>query len=137
MKEKGTIESLYYLTKFKIHGHLRHDFSPHGKIRWFIYAIEDQPCQKMIIGSTQDPTKRWANYKTTCNKKSSKSSGLAKHFMEGCPFDPGVEKTTLSFSFLDFYDTTGEKLLVAGHVPGPKCRCSECNNLKDLENKWI
>ena len=44
---------------------------------------------------------------------------------------------TLSFSFLDFYDTTGEKLLVAGHVPGPKCCCKECNNLKDLEDRWI
>ena len=96
-------------------GHLRHDFSPQGKIRWFVYSIEDEPCQKTIIGSTQDPLKRWANHKATCNKKTSKSSGLSKHFMDGCPFDPGIEKTTLSFSLLDYYDTTGAKLLTSGH----------------------
>ena len=69
IKERETIESQYYITKFKIHGHLRHDFSPQGKIRWFVYGIEDEPCHKVIVGSTQDPTKRWANHKTTCNKK--------------------------------------------------------------------
>ena len=51
MVEKETIESYYYITKFKIHGHLRHDFNPEGKIRWFIYCVEDIPCKKIIIGS--------------------------------------------------------------------------------------
>ena len=95
-KESDTIQSFFFKTKFRIHGHLRHDFSPIGKIRWFIYSIEDIPCKKLIIGSTQSPTLRWANYKAACNKENSKSSGLSKHFMDGCPFDTGKEKMTLS-----------------------------------------
>ena len=64
MVEKETIESFYYITKFKIHGHLRHDYNPDGKIRWFIYCVEDIPCKKVIIGSTQNPKQRWSNYKS-------------------------------------------------------------------------
>ena len=52
--------------------------------------------------------------------------------MEGCPFDPGQDKMTLGFNLNDFYDTAGLKLLEAGHVPGPKCCCQECNSLMDL-----
>ena len=57
--------------------------------------------------------------------------------MDGCPFDTGSEKMTLEYTLIDFYDTTEQKIREAGHVPGPKCRCKECNLLKDLENKWI
>ena len=95
MKETETINSPYFSTKFRIHGHLRHDYSPEDKIRWFIYGITDKPCGKIIIGSTQDPPSRWANCKSSCNKQNSKSTGLAKHFMDGRPFDTGVEKMTL------------------------------------------
>ena len=122
---------------YQIHGHLRHDLAIRDKIRWYIYCIEDLPCHKLIIGSTQNPTERWANYKSTCNKESSKSSGLAKHFMDGCPFDKGKKKETLSFTLIDHYDTTEEKIQNAGHVQGPKCRCQECTNLKNLEDQWI
>ena len=128
MLETETIESLYYKTKFKIHLHLRHDFSPINKVRWYIYSVRDIPCQKIIIGSTQDPTKRWANYKSTCNRENSKSTGLAKHFMDGCPFDTGKEKKTLSYTLIDYFDTTKENLRRAGHVPGPKCHCICCHN---------
>ena len=131
------IESIYYKTKFKIHGHLRHDYSPEDKIRWFIYGILDQPCQKIIIGSTQNPLERWRNYKSTCNKQNSNSTGLAKHFMHGCPFDQGKEKNTLNYTLIDFFDTSQEKLMKASHIPGPRCRCRECELLKDLENQWI
>ena len=48
-------------TKFKIHGHLKHDYTPEGKIIWFIYCIEDVPCRKHIVGSTQDPLKQYTN----------------------------------------------------------------------------
>ena len=48
-----------------------------------------------------------------------------------------VKKKTLNYTLIDFYDTTEEKLKVAGHVPGPKCRCKECTHLKDLEDHWI
>ena len=137
MKETETIESIYYQTKFKIHGHLRHDYSPDGKIRWFLYSIRDIPCQKIIVGSTQNPLERWRNYKSTCNKENSNSTGLSKHFMDGCPFDTGKEKMTLRYTLIDYFDTTQEKLRQSAHVPGPRCRCSECGHLKDLENRWI
>ena len=137
MKETETVQSIYFSNKFRIHGHLRHDYSPVGKIRWFIYGILDKPCGKQIIGSTQDPISRWANYKSSCNKQNSKSTGLAKQFMDGCPFDTGVEKMTLEYTLVDFFDTSKEKLRQAGHVQGPKCRCKECNSLKYLENKWM
>ena len=66
-----------------------------------------------------------------------KSTGLANHFKDGCPFDTGKEKSTLVFTLIDFYDTTKEKLERAGHVPGPYCQCKECGHLKDLEDRWI
>ena len=77
------------------------------------------------------------NYKSTCNKESSKSTGFAKHFMDGCPFDRGKEKPTLSVTLIDYYDTTQDKIDQAGHVQGPKCRCQECNSLKEREDQWI
>mgnify|MGYP003333658506 CR=1 FL=1 len=51
--------------------------------------------------------------------------------------DLGVHKSTLDFTLLDFFDTTEEKLRKAEHQPGPKCRCSECEKLKVIEDKWI
>ena len=137
MRETDYVKSFYYITKFRIHGHLRHDHSPEGKIRWFIYCVEDVPCKKHIVGSTQDPLSRWRNYKSTCNSETSKSTGLSNHFKDGCPFDTGKEKSTLVMTLIDFYDTTKEKLVKAGHVPGPYCQCKECGHLKDLEDRWI
>ena len=55
MQEKTTIESIHFNLKLKIHGHLAHDKAPIGKVRWFIYSICDLPCNKIIVGSTQDP----------------------------------------------------------------------------------
>ena len=74
---------------------------------------------------------------TTCNSENSNSTGLSKHFKLGCPNDTGRVKSTLDFTLIDFYDTTEEKLRNAGHVPGPKCRCLECEKLKIIEDKWI
>ena len=83
---------------------------------------------------------RWSTHKSTCNKiVQSKSTGLSKHFTHGtgCPNDPGRQKDTLNFTLIDHYDTTREKLEVARHEKGAKCRCQECANLKDLEDKAI
>ena len=33
--------------------------------------------------------------------------------------------------------TSEEKLDAAGHGGGVACRCSECQRLKDIEDKWI
>ena len=137
MIEKDCVKSSHFGTYSRIHGHLSHDKAPHGFLRWFIYSIEDILCQKRIVGSTTCPTARWSNYKSQCNSKKCKSTGLSKHFMEGCPNDTGRQKSHLDFTLLDFYDTTVDKLRIANHVPGPSCRCDECGNLKDVEDFWI
>ena len=137
MVEKDHVESHHFGNSSKIHGHLAHDKFPIGMLRWFIYSIEDVPCQLKIVGSTTNPTSRWRNYKSNCNSENSNSSDLSKHFKAGCPNDTGREKTTLEFTLLNFYDTTQEKLALANHEPGPKCRCSECDKLKSLEDYWI
>ena len=138
ISEKTKVDSLYFKRSFAIHGHLAHDHIPEGKIRWFVYQIVDIPCGKEIIGSTTNPNLRWANYKSCCNRMKSNGTGLCKHFMEGCPNDKGdVHKKNLSFSLVDFFDTTNEKLKKANHLPGPKCRCRECMKLKEIEDKWI
>ena len=105
-------------------------------IRWFIYCIEDVPCNKQIVGSTTNPTSRWRNHKSTCNSEKSTSTGLSNHFRIGCQNDTGRDKSTLDFTLIDFYETSQEKLTIARHEPG-QCRCSECDNLKLLEDKWI
>ena len=117
----------------------RNQFLPEGcqAICWFIYKITDIPCNKIIIGSTQNPKERWANYKSCCNRKKSNGTGLCKHFMEGCPNDSGPQKSSLNFTLVDFFDTSNEKLVKAKHEKGPQCRCNECNSLKILEDKWI
>ena len=137
MIEKEMVYSSHFGTYSRVHGHLSHDKSPPGFLRWFIYSIEDVPCQQRIVGSTTNPYNRWSNYKSHCNKKNSNSTGLSKHFKEGCPNDTGSDKSTLDFTLLDFYDTTDEKLKLANHVPGPKCRCIECEKLKNVEDFWI
>ena len=139
MKEVDFIESYWFNKRNRIHGHLAHDYVPANTIRWYIYCIEDIPCKKQITGSTINPRQRWSQYKSSCNSGKSKSTGLSKHFSqwEGCPNDPGRQKETLRFTLIDYYDTTESKLVTANHSPGAQCRCSECSNLKDLEDKWI
>ena len=109
-----------YCKKIWIYGHLAHDHIPADTIRWFIYCIEDIPCRKQIVGSTVNPRQRWSNYKSSCNSKTSKSTGLSKHFSqwEGCPNDPGSQKETLRFTLIDHYDTNKTKLEEANHSPG-------------------
>ena len=138
MKETETVESFHFGTKIKIRGHLRHDFSPPGKIRWYIYQIVDEPCHLIYTGSTQLPTKRFLSHKSCCNSESSQSTGLSKHFVNGgCPNDRGREKDTLTFTLVDHLDTSEEELQLAEHVRGPSCRCNICAKLKSLEDKFI
>ena len=139
MRETDSIFSHFYNQKLRIHGHLAHDQAPVNMKRWFVYAIEDTPCMKTIIGSTSKPPERWRNHKSTCNNGPSHSTGLAKHFTlnGGCPNDTGRDKNTLNFTLLDYMDVTVDELDKAGHVSGPKCRCSQCEKLKNCEDKWI
>ena len=137
MVEKDHVDSFHFQTSLKMHGHLAHDKIPDGHLRWFVYSIEDVPCHLRIVGSTTKPPDRWSTHKSHCNSKNSNSTGLSSHFKMGCPNDLGREKSTLKMTLLDYYDTTEEKLIRAGHVPGPKCRCTECEKLKMKEDRWI
>ena len=83
---------------------------------------------------------QWATHKSDCNQNlDCKKTGLSKHFTigDGCHFDPGHQKETINFSLIDYFNTTEDKLEKANHEKGPKCRCCECNGLKDLEDKMI
>ena len=133
-----TVESIHFGTKIKIRGHLRHDFAPPGKLRWFIYQIRDIPCNLLYTGSTIRPQARFAAHKSSCNSENSNSTGLSKHFMDGgCPFDRGRDKVTLKFTLVDFLDTSQEELEKEGHTSGAKCKCRVCLKLKLLEDKFI
>ena len=115
-----------------------------GKVNCIVYmppldmlnAVYTPVCI-VYVGSTTKPTDRWSTHKSHCNSKNSSSTGLSSHFRIGCPNDPGRDKTNLDVTLVDFYDTTETKLIKAGHVPGPKCRCRECENLKLKEDRWI
>ena len=43
----------------------------------------------------------------------------------------------LKWTILDHFETTLENLTKVGHQGGPQCRCSECQRLKTVEDKWI
>ena len=117
------MESLYFNRKFAIHGHLVHlKPSQKPKLRWFVYLLEDRGCKLQYVGSMSDVCSRWANTKSACNGRKSKTTGLTSHFMEGCPSDTGPGKEHIRLTLIDFMDTTVERLQVAGHEPGPQCR---------------
>ena len=138
MEQTETVTSFHFGTKIKIRGHLRHDYAPPGKIRWFIYQIVDKPCHLIYTGSSQLPAKRFLTHKSTCNSESSNSTGLSKHFKNGgCPNDQGRDKDTLVFTLVDHLDTTEDELQQAGHIRGPQCLCSVCQKLKELEDNFI
>ena len=79
MTPTDSVKSFHFGTTIKVHGHLAHDFTPPGKIRWFVYQIVDVPCHLIYIGSTISPPNRWSSHKSSCNSMSSKASGLSKH----------------------------------------------------------
>ena len=56
--------------------------------------------------------------------------------MDGRPADDG-NLNQLRWTLVDFMDTSAQLLAGAGHVGGPRCRCSECTKLKSIEDKWI
>ena len=41
------------------------------------------------------------------------------------------------WTLVDFIETSEDLLNEAGHIGGVACRCSECQRLKDQEDKWI
>ena len=125
-RETDCVESFYFGRKFAIHGHLVHlQASQKPKLRWFVYLLEDLACRLQYVGSTIDICSRWSSTKSACNKGDSNSTGLYKHFMEGCPNDTGAEKAHIRLTLLDYLDTSVEKLQAAEHRIGPQCQCTE------------
>ena len=139
MVETSTIYSPYFKRKFAIHGNNVHlPASQKSKLRWFVYCVEDTACNLIYIGSTTDICKRWASTKKACLDGDSVGTGMYKHFKTGCPAgNGGGELPQLRWTILDHVETTLGKLTTAGHIGGPKCRCSECQRLKTVEDKWI
>jgi hypothetical protein len=139
MVETSTIFSPYFNRRFAIHGHNVHlPAAQRNKLTWFVYCVEDTACNLVYIGSTVDICKRWANTKKACLDGDSVGTGLYKHFKNGCPAgNGGGELSQLRWTILDYLDTTQEKLTRVGHLGGPSCRCSECERLKCVEDKWI
>ena len=58
--------------------------------------------------------------------------------MIGCPQHLTSDNVRhLTYTLLDHIDTSEEQLNNTGHTGGIGCRCSECQRLKDQEDKWI
>ena len=74
--------------------------------------------------------------KKACLDKNKNNTGMYKHFMDGCRADDGT-LNQLRLTLVDFMDTSAQQLAGAGHVGGPRCRCSECTKLKSIKDKWI
>ena len=136
MKPTDFIYSHHFKTKIKIRGHLSHDYSPRGLIRWYIYTIEDMPCKLLYVGSSQSLVARFSSHKSSCNSENLRLlAWLNTLQMGGCPNDLGRQKETLN-TLVDHMDTSAEKLAAAGHIGGA-CDCTECYKLKVLEDKFI
>ena len=137
MMETSTIYSFYFQRNFAIHGRNIHlPASQKKKFRWFIYVVVDVVCELMYVGSTTDVCARWAQTKKACLDRNNSNTGLCKHFQEGCPgFNRDL--SNLQWTLVDSITTSEEELRGAGHQGGAKCRCSECNKLKNVEDKWI
>ena len=139
MKETSFVTSFFYKRRFAIHGRNIHlKSSLRKKLRWFVYIVVDTHCQLQYVGSTNDVCSRWSSTKTACLGRNSNNTGLYKHFMEGCPEHiTSGNVRHLTWTIVDHYDTSEEKLEEANHVGGVGCRCRECQRLKDVEDKWI
>ena len=58
--------------------------------------------------------------------------------MEGCPTHlTNGDVKHLTWTLIDYIETSEELLENAGHTGGVSCRCSECIRLKNQEDKWI
>ena len=76
--------------------------------------------------------------KKACLDGDSVGTGMYTHFKSGCPAGTGGgELNHLKWTILDHSETTLENLTKVVHQGGPQCRCSDCQRLKTVEDKWI
>ena len=139
MVETSTVTSYHFKRKFAIHGRNIHlPASQKKKHKWFVYGVNDTACQLYYVGSTVDPTHRWASTKKACKDRNLTNTGLYKHFHDGCPrhLQTG-DLSHITYTLLDSITTSDELLMEAGHSGGVSCRCNECQRLKDTEDKWM
>ena len=64
-------------------------------------------------------------------------TGLEKHFKGGCSQHQGPALESVRVTLLETFETSKEKIANSKHKAGEGCRCSECEKLKSLEDKWI
>ena len=96
--------------------------------------ITDTVCNKQYCGSSIDILKRWANHKSSCNKKSPTVTGLSAHFSKGCPAYNAPSQPHLKITLIDGCPAPPPK---AGHSKMKSCSCQFCKKFVDLENRWI
>ena len=137
MVETSTVTSIYFKQKFAIHGRNIHlPASTKKPLRWFVYVVHDLECQLVYVGSTSNACKRWAACKTAIRRKET-NTGLYQHHLTCPAYQESGEFSHLTWTLVDHIDTSEQKLAEVGHTGGAKCRCSECQRLKDEEDKWI
>ena len=139
MEETSFVTSFYFNRRFAIHGRNVHlPASMKKKLTWFVYLATDTACLLQYVGSTMDACSRFSSTKNACLNRKSTNTGLYKHFAEGCPTALlNGDVRHLTWTLIDFMVTSEEKLADASHGGGVACRCSECQRLKDIEDKWI
>ena len=143
--ETRNVFSSHFARKHSVAGHNVHlPASQKLKTKWFIYLEECVHPQGTFqyIGSTDSMTHRWANTKSvidklTSNRAAKASTGLEKHFRDGCSQFSGPGLDHVKVTLLEHLDTNEDALRTASHRGGAGCRCSECQRLLNLEYKWI
>ena len=138
MRETNSILSMHFKRKHAIHGRNTHlPATMKNKKRRFVYLDEDSVYELQYIGSTTSMTHRWANTKKKYNDRNSNGTGLETHFRDGCPGHVGENLPHISITLLDHMNVTHEELKFYQHTDKSGCRCTLCETLKYLENKWI
>ena len=114
------------------------------KDKWFVYLEEclHPEGTYQYVGSTDSMTHRWANTKSKINKLTDNNllkvgTGLENHYKAGCSAYNGADLKNIRVTLLEHMRVSEEDLVRSGHQAGPGCRCSLCNRLKQLEDKWI
>ena len=114
------------------------------KLNWFIYLEECTHPEGTFqyVGSTDSITHRRANTKSKIISLADGSSakagaGLERHFKEGCSQYSGPALNTVRVTLLESMIVSEDDLKTSIHQAGPGCRCTLCEKLKKLEDKWI
>ena len=145
MVERSEVTSTHFGVKHSIAGNNVHlPATQKEKFLWFIYLLEciHPEGRFQYVGSAISITHRWANTKSKINSLAlnpslQAGSGIEKHFKEGCSQHQGPALESVRVTLLETFETSKEKTKASNHKAGEGCRCTECERLKELEDKWI